>query len=111
MRVYVEADMTVCHGYHVVSLRAGQVVEGPLAVYLAESGCEVTIEHDDRDPAAEQPPATGESGTADPQADGTPGADGDQDPTEVPLSATVSQDSNAEFGTEAEPDSETGESD
>lgn len=48
MRVYVEADMTVNHNTNVVTLKAGQVVEGPLAVFLVESDCAVTIEHDDR---------------------------------------------------------------
>lgn len=44
MRVYVEHDMTVCHLYHVVELKAGTVVESPLADYLVESGCDVTVE-------------------------------------------------------------------
>jgi hypothetical protein len=58
MRVYVEHDMTVNHNTSVVTLKAGQIVEGPLAVYLVESDCNVTIEQDDRPaPVAEQTPA------------------------------------------------------
>jgi len=48
MRVHVDQDMTVNHNSHVVTLKAGQVVDGPLAVYLVESNCAVTIEEDDR---------------------------------------------------------------
>jgi hypothetical protein len=48
MRVYVEHDMTVNHNTNVVTLKAGEIVEGPLAVYLVESDCDVTIESDDR---------------------------------------------------------------
>lgn len=44
MRVYVEHDMTVCHVSNVVELKAGQIVESPLADYLVESDCDVTIE-------------------------------------------------------------------
>lgn len=62
MRVYVEHDMTVNHNTNVVTLKAGEVVEGPLAVYLVESNCAVTIEQDDR-PAAEPVPAAEESHT------------------------------------------------
>jgi hypothetical protein len=47
MRVYVEHDMTVNHNTSVVTLKAGQIVEGPLAVYLVESDCDVTIESGD----------------------------------------------------------------
>ena len=48
MRVYVEHDMTVNHNTNVVTLKGGEVVEGPLAAYLVESGCDVTIEEDER---------------------------------------------------------------
>jgi hypothetical protein len=65
MRVYVEHDMTVNHNTNVVTLHAGQIVEGPLAVYLVESNCDVTIESDDR-PAAESAPV--ESTPAEPAA-------------------------------------------
>jgi hypothetical protein len=55
MRVYVEHDMTVNHNTSVMTLKAGQIVEGPLAVFLVESDCDVTIEQDDR-PAADPAP-------------------------------------------------------
>lgn len=74
MRVYVEHDMTVNHDTNVVTLKAGQIVEGPLAVYLVESGCDVTIEQDDRPaPAVE----TASSGTG----DGAGAPDGEQSHT------------------------------
>lgn len=63
MRVYVEHDMTVNHVSNVVVLKAGEIVEGPLAVYLVESNCDVTIEQDDRpaaDPAPKQQPTQGD---------------------------------------------------
>lgn len=60
MRVRVEQDMTVNHHFHVVSLKAGQTVEGPLAVYLVESDCDVTIEQDDR-PALSKPASARQS--------------------------------------------------
>jgi len=47
MRVCVDSDMTVCFEGHTLSLGAGEVVEGPLARYLAASDCEVTVEEDD----------------------------------------------------------------
>lgn len=67
MRVYVEHDMTVNHVSNVVTLKAGEIVEGPLAVYLVESNCDVTIEQDDRpaataEPAAETPETPVETG-------------------------------------------------
>jgi hypothetical protein len=87
MRVYVEHDMTVNHSTSVVSLKAGQIIEGPLAVYLVESNCNVTIEQDDRpaqaDPASAVPveavAPTGEESH-------TPGS-GDQDPEPAELAA------------------------
>jgi hypothetical protein len=72
MRVYVEHDMTVNHNTNVVTLKAGQIVEGPLAVYLVESNCDVTIESDDRPaPPVEATPVeigtgSGEQSAADP---------------------------------------------
>lgn len=54
MRVFVESDMTVCPDGHTLNLSAGETVEGPLARYLANSGCAVTVEEDDRPaPAAD----------------------------------------------------------
>lgn len=48
MRVFVESNMTVCPDGHTLNLSAGETIEGPLARYLADSGCAVTIEEDDR---------------------------------------------------------------
>jgi len=86
MRVYVEHDMTVNHNTSVVSLKAGQIVEGPLAAYLVESDCNVTIEQDDRPaPAPDQAPAeqalieTGETGETGGEESHTPGS-GEPDP-------------------------------
>jgi hypothetical protein len=78
MRVYVEHDMTVNHNTNVVTLKGGEIVEGPLAVYLVESNCDVTIEQDDRPaPAPEQTPTeTGETGG---EESHTPGS-GEPDP-------------------------------
>jgi len=58
MRVYVEHDMTVNHNTNVVTLKGGEIVEGPLAVYLVESNCDVTIEQDDRPAPAPEPTPT-----------------------------------------------------
>lgn len=57
MRVYVEHDMTVNHNTNVVTLKAGEIVEGPLAVYLVESNCDVTVEDVPAAVNLEQPPA------------------------------------------------------
>lgn len=102
MRVYVEHDMTVNHNTSVITLKAGQVVEGPLAVFLVESDCAVTIEQDDRpaaDPAPEQQPTQGDEKSpsgSDPAPEGdetpdqeshTPGAESPEtvpEPTEQP---------------------------
>lgn len=83
MRVYVEHDMTVCHVSNVVTLAAGAIVESPLADYLVESGCEVTIEQDDRPapapvetpPVETSAPAAEESHTPGGEHDGTEPAD------------------------------------
>lgn len=84
MRVYVEHDMTVNHNTNVVTLKGGEIVEGPLAVYLVESNCDVTIEQDDRpaaDPAPEQPSQDGEKQAAGTDPNPTPegGATPDQE--------------------------------
>lgn len=63
MRVYVEHDMTVNHISNVVSLKAGDIVEGPLAVYLVESNCDVTVEDVPAAVNLEQAPAGEESHT------------------------------------------------
>lgn len=73
MRVYVEHDMTVNHNTNVVTLKAGEIVEGPLAVYLVESNCDVTIEQDDR-PATTPAPAPAETGSAAGEESHTPGS-------------------------------------
>jgi hypothetical protein len=73
MRVYVEHDMTVNHNTNVVTLKAGEIVEGPLAVYLVESNCDVTIESDDRPaPPVEATPV--ETGTGSGEQSHTPGS-------------------------------------
>jgi len=72
MRVYVEHDMTVNHSTNVVTLKAGEIVEGPLAVYLVESNCDVTIEQDDR-PTAEEAAAPVETGAPAGEESHTPG--------------------------------------
>ena len=95
MRVYVEHDMTVNHNTNVVSLRAGQIVEGPLAVYLVESDCDVTIEQDDRPAGAAE---TGSAPAPDDQSH-TPGS-GEQPATE-PAGETPAE-------TPAEPTAEPG---
>lgn len=76
MRVYVEHDMTVNHNTNVVTLKAGEIVEGPLAVYLVESNCDVTIESDDRPAAAaDQPPAAPAAGESHTPGSGEPEAE------------------------------------
>lgn len=86
MRVYVEHDMTVNHNTSVVSLKAGQIIEGPLAVYLVESNCNVTIEQDDRPAqAVEQPPA--ESDVTGDEQSHTPGSGEQAEPTDAPGAA------------------------
>lgn len=66
MRVTVDEDVTVCPDGHLLTFRAGQTVEGPVATYLAESGCAVTVETDDR-PAA---PRKGRKAAGQAAADG-----------------------------------------
>ncbi|NUP49004.1 MAG: hypothetical protein HOW97_17115 [Catenulispora sp.] len=73
MRVYVEHDMTVCHVSQVIELKAGALVESPLADYLVESGCDVTIESDDR-PAAAPAPTPVDTGGSTGEQSHTPGA-------------------------------------
>jgi hypothetical protein len=58
MRVYVEEDMTVCLDGHVLPLRAGETVEGPLARYLLDGDCNVTVEEDDSPAPAAKPART-----------------------------------------------------
>lgn len=72
MRVYVEHDMTVNHVSNVVTLKAGEIIEGPLAAYLVESNCDVTIESDDR-PAPETEPPAGDAGEPVGQEPNVPG--------------------------------------
>lgn len=48
MRVTVDEDVTVCPDSHLLEFKAGETVEGPVATYLVESGCAVTVEADDR---------------------------------------------------------------
>lgn len=81
MRVYVEHDMTVNHVSNVVTLKAGDVVEGPLAVYLVESNCDVTIEQDDR-PAGAPESAPVETDTSAVEESHTPGG-GEPDAEDV----------------------------
>jgi hypothetical protein len=85
MRVYVEHDMTVCHVSQVIELKAGTVVDSPLADYLVESDCDVTIEQDDSPaPAPVAVPASIETVTPPAEESHTPGS-GEQD--EAPESA------------------------
>lgn len=73
MRVYVEHDMTVCHVSNVVTLKAGQIVEGPLATYLVDSGCNVTVEDAPAPPSAAEG-QQGAGGAASTQESHTPGS-------------------------------------
>jgi hypothetical protein len=85
MRVYVEHDMTVNHNTSVVTLKAGQIVEGPLAIYLVESDCDVTIEQDDRPGAPVAPVESTPVETAAPTAEESHTPGGEQpEGTEAP---------------------------
>jgi hypothetical protein len=86
MRVYVEHDMTVNHNTNVVTLKAGEIVEGPLAVYLVESNCDVTVEDVPAATNVEQPSTeTGETGS---EESHTPGSgEPDTEPTAEPGAA------------------------
>jgi hypothetical protein len=98
MRVYVEHDMTVNHNTNVVTLKGGEIVEGPLAVYLVESNCDVTIEQDDRPaPAPEQTPTEQTPVETGAEESHTPGS-GEPDP----------EPAGAEQAEQAEPTAEPG---
>jgi hypothetical protein len=59
VRVTVKKAITVFPNGQLVELAAGQVVDGMLAVWLIDSGCEVTNVQDDRPaPAADVDKAT-----------------------------------------------------
>lgn len=53
VRVTVIKAVNVCPNGQYLELKAGQTVEGPVAIWLIDqSGCEITIQQDDRPPAA-----------------------------------------------------------
>jgi hypothetical protein len=57
VRITVTEAMSVYPNGQYLSLAAGQKLEGPLAAWLIDSGCAVTVEKDDRPKPAAPAPA------------------------------------------------------
>lgn len=60
-RVRIDEDIRICPDGQYLELAAGQIIDGPVAAWLAaDSGCPVTLLDDE--PAAEPPATDGQDG-------------------------------------------------
>lgn len=65
VRVTVKKAISVCPNGQFLEFKAGETVEGPVAIWLIDqSGCEITIEQDDRPALAAEVDRTADPDTA-----------------------------------------------